>query len=166
MAMIPARNVVDSQHKPKEDYAHGIPVPERCFGLISATGSSPAPGIHVDAGSAAKGRWCLSGSHSSGSLRRRTRRVRWPGCFNHGTHKDWAASISSNRRCQCGFGRARWGGGNIASILAGCLPFVLEPGKTVHGSEIVNTVGTFQPNLDTPSRHVQVLCNTRIFTNF
>ena len=100
------------------------------YGLISATGSSPAPasGIHVGVGSDARGRWGLSGSHSS--RRRRTRRVRGHGRFNQGAHKDRAASISSNRWGRCGFRRAGRGAGNVASALAGCLPFVLEPAKS------------------------------------
>jgi hypothetical protein len=105
-------------------------------GLISVTGTSPAPGIDVGVGSAARGGWCWSGCHPS--RRRRMRRV--PRCSNHGTHKHRAASISSSRRGRCAFGRTGWGGGNIASALAGCLLFVLEPEKAVYDSEIVNTV--------------------------
>jgi hypothetical protein len=121
-------NVVDSQHNPKQEYAPGYQFPSAVvgdYGLISATGSRPAPGIHTGVGSSARRAWSLSGPHYS--RRRRTRSV--PRCSNYGTHKHRAASISSSRRGRCAFGR--WGVGNIASALAGCLPFVLGPEKTV-----------------------------------
>jgi len=49
------KHIVDSQHKPKEDGVHGIPVPGLLLAImvqrsISATESSPAPGIHVSVG--------------------------------------------------------------------------------------------------------------------
>ena len=102
----------------------------------------PVPGgIHIGAGSAARGRWSLSGSHHR--RRRRTGRVcghRW---FNHRTHKDRAATISTTRRGGCrGRWRCRagWRVAGTASTLAGSLPFVLKPERTVYGSEIMNVV--------------------------